>query len=337
MPKPLRRITMRDIAEKTGYTVNTISRALQNKTDISTGAREKIQLAAKELGYVHNSMASALRSGRSGTLALIIGELGNPKFATLAQHIESAARAHQYSVIILCTHERGDLEAQAIQTALEHRVDGIIINPTQESDQCITQMKASGVPFVLLERYFENHDVDCVLCDEVEGGALAAKHLLAAGHRRIVHLMGPERISSARLRREGFLQATSTLPPGQALVLPMKNARANVEALRGLETQGFTGAFFFSDMGLLDAIAHLQQQPMPQLTGFAFVGFDNIQGLFSFPSPLCSIDPSSAKLCDATVRLLLHRIAGKTTPPEKLVFPVQLVCRASCHHLKGLP
>ncbi len=325
-----KRVTMRDIANRTGFTINTVSHALKNMPDISEGTRLKIHEAAKDLGYVRNTMASALRSGRSHTIAVIIGDLGNPKFAVMVNDIEAAAREYQYSVIILCTHESLDLEEKAIKTALERQVDGIIINPTQLNDHCISQLRSAGIPFVLIERYFEQHDVDCVVCDEEEGGYLAGKHLLDMGHRRLIHFSGPPYVSTSAARRAGFLRAAQHLPKKDVIVLPHSDAKENIKALRKLYAQGFTGCFCYLDLGVWDVIATLQAGDPDFLGKIAFVGYDNIQGKFSFPSPICSIDPSSSALCHATVDLLHRRIMGEETPPQKIVFPVRLVCRKSC-------
>lgn len=325
-----KRVTMRDIAAKTGFTVNTVSRALKNMPDISLPTREKIHQTARDLGYVRNSMASALRSGYSHTIAVIIGDLGNPKFAVMVNDIESAAREYHYSVIILCTHDSLELEEKAIKTALERQVDGIIINPSQINDHCIGQLKASGVPFVLIERHFAQHPVDCVVCDEENGGYLAGRHLIEAGHEKVLHFMGPPHVSSSFARRDGFLRATQDMPQSHVKVLPLRCASENIKALREMHTQGFTGCFFCLDLGAWDVIATLQAEDPAFLDAFSFVGYDNIQGKLPFPSPICSIDPSSTALCRATVDLLHRRILGEVTPPQKIVFPVHLVCRKSC-------
>lgn len=145
-----------------------------------------------------------------------------------------------------------------------------------------------------------------------------------------MYFMGPEYVSSSVARRDGFLRAMEKAPEGDARILPMKSARKNIAALRKLYDEGFTGCFFFSDLGLWDVIAHLQVEDPDFLNAFGFVGYDNIQGKFSFPSPICSIDPSSTQLCEATVDLLHRRIRGEISKPQRLIFPVELVCRNSC-------
>lgn len=320
---------MKDIAHATGYTVNTVSHALKDLPDISPETRRKIQETARDMGYVRNTMASALRSGRSHTLALIVGDLDNPKFAIMAGDIEAAARKLKYSLIILCAHENGEMEYQAIRTAIGRQVDGIILNPCQENDHCIAQLNASGIPYVLIERYFDEHNVDTVICDGEEGGYLAAMHLLAQGHQKIAHFHGNLRLSGATARHAGFLRAAEALPAGSARCLPLASGEENARAVEALRTESFTGFFIFNDMALWDILAHLREDCAVRERA-AFVGFDNIQGKLTFPVPLCSIDPSSTALCEATVALLHRRIQGEKTPPERIVFPVSVVCRNHC-------
>ena len=108
------RVTLLDIATATGYTVNTVSRALKNKEDISRETCERIQQKAKEMGYVRNYLASSLRSGRTKTLAMIAGSMVNPFYAILADLIQQEAVRLGYSLMILCSRDDPGMEQQMV-------------------------------------------------------------------------------------------------------------------------------------------------------------------------------------------------------------------------------
>ncbi|MDR1261879.1 MAG: LacI family transcriptional regulator [Oscillospiraceae bacterium] len=328
---PNKRVTLKDIAERTGFTANTVSRALKDCADISSETKALIRETAQKLGYVRNSMASALRSGKSNTIALIVGAVGNPKFAMMADDLIRAANAKQYNVILLYTYDDPALEAKAIQTAVERRVDGIIITTQQKDDHSVMQLRLSRIPFVLIERHFKEYKTDAALCDEEQGGYLAARHLLDAGHTRIAFLTGEAHISSSRERAAGFLRAVGALPESSYVVIPMSGDGAeNARSIVQLGERGFTGYFFYHDMGLLDTLNQLGKIAPQLIHEYGYIGFDNIERNLSLPAPICSVDSSSVLVCQAAVDLLVQRINGEQFSPQSLVFPTSVVCRGSC-------
>ena len=107
-----RRCTLQDIADRTGYTVNTVSRALKNKSDISAATREYIRQAADEMGYIRNQMASSLRSGHTKTLGVVVGGMSNPYDGVMTDAIQNVAAEYGYSLFIFCSRDNPELELQ---------------------------------------------------------------------------------------------------------------------------------------------------------------------------------------------------------------------------------
>ena len=174
---PNRPVTLQDIAKATGYTINTVSRALKDKDDISRETCAYIQRVAREMGYVRNYLASSLRSGRTKTLAMIAGSMMNPFYAILMDLIQREAVQYGYSLFILCSQDDPDTELKAVQMALSRQVDGILITPCSFESPALSLLRESHIPFVLLSRFQEGSRDDCVYCNDEEGGYLAARHL----------------------------------------------------------------------------------------------------------------------------------------------------------------
>src|SRR5690554_2646292 len=163
------RVTLKTIAEATGYSINTVSRALKNKKDISKESRRYIQETAQSLGYVTNAVASALRSGKTGTIAVILGDISNPHFSIMVKEIEEAAHEHGYNIIVINTNEDVERERAAILSAMSKQVDGVILCPTQKSAKNL-ELMADTIPFVVIGRRFTDIETDYVIIDDCKAG-----------------------------------------------------------------------------------------------------------------------------------------------------------------------
>ncbi|OQB98492.1 MAG: HTH-type transcriptional regulator DegA [Spirochaetes bacterium ADurb.Bin110] len=331
------RVTLKDIAAKTGYTINTVSRALKNKDDISLQTRQKIQEVAKEMGYIGDSIAGALRSGHSKTVAVILGDISNPHFAIIVREIETGLRRHHYSTFIINTDENPENEAEAIRLALSRMVDGIIICPTQQSDENLTFLINQNIPFVLIGRHFIGRD-DCatsVVCDDFMGGRLATEHLLGLGHRNILFLNGPLFISSASERLAGYKEAliSAGLAFDERMVREVPIVAGDCKHVIDEVVQDkiqFTAILAFSDLIAYEAMYALQLHGFQNPRDYAIVGFDNIQSKFLFPFPLTSIGSSKTTMARRAVNLLLEALnSNKPIVHQEIVLKARLIVRAS--------
>lgn len=310
------KVTLKDIAQATGYSVNTVSRALRGKEDIAPQTRQKIEQAQREMGYITNHLASSLRRGYSDTVAVILGDIANPHFSIMMSDIELRARSFGYETILLTTNEDEELERRAIQSALNKNVDGIILCPCQKSDANIRYLQSMGVPFVLIGRRFDSLDTDYVICDDELGGYLATKELIRNGHRRILMLQGAPYISSARERFAGYCRAhgEAGLPVDLSLVcegsvMGEKNSDYYEQIMR--RDLGFTAVFAFSDLIAWDfwRFLHCKGYRVPE--DFSLVGFDHIQSRLYIPYELCSVCSHKKLMSVETVDVLVRRMRGE--------------------------
>lgn len=187
--------------------MNTVSHALHNKDDISAKTKEQIQSAAREMGYIRNISASSLRSGKTKSVAIIIGDISNPHFSILIKEIETLLRQEGYTSFILNTDENEEMEFMAITSAISKNVDGILLCPVQKTERNVRYLSEIGMPFALIGRRFERLPTHYVVCDDRNGGYQAASYLLSEGHSRILFMNGEPHISSARERLLGAERA----------------------------------------------------------------------------------------------------------------------------------
>lgn len=301
MKRQKRTVTLKDLAGKTGYSINTVSRALRGKDDISEDTISKIKQTAREMGYINNTIASSLRLGYTNTIAVILGDISNPHFSIIMKEIENHGREYGYSAFLLNTNENSAMEREAIKTAINKNVDGIIICPAQEDDSNIRFLMQSGVPFIQIGRYTGGLDANFVVCDDVNGGYLAAKHLIENGHERILFLNGPSYISSAAERLKGYQlahrEAGLTVEP--KLIREVSVSESNIsQILSQLEKDGveYTAIFAFSDSMAWEAWTWLHQRGFKVPGDYSLIGFDHIQSRMAIPFQLTTISSYKAKM-----------------------------------------
>jgi len=315
-----KRVTLSDIAKELNVSVNTVSHALNNKKDISEALKQKIREKADELGYIPNSVAGSMRSGRSKCLSVIVGDIANPHFSILIKEIETAAHAKGYTVFVLNTSEDEVLERQAIVTSLSKGVDGIILCPVQKTDENIRFLQDSNLPFTLIGRYFENIDTNFVVCDDKNGGYLAASYLLDKGHENIAIFMAPEYISSSRERMEGI--RTAFEERGKTVsakdVLTVSPSTAEDEVLSLPKNNKYTAAICFSDLLALSVLSEAERE-------LEIVSFDNIRSKFIMPLSFKSITSSKTKMSQKAVEILMNCIEDPLAKNQHIALPTEMV------------
>lgn len=328
-----RRITLRDIAEATGFSVNTVSHALKDKPDISVETRQLIKQKAKEMGYIVDSIAGSMRSGITRTIAVILGDVFNPHFGNWVRDIERTAFTHGYSTLIINTDEDEHVELDAITTAISKRVDGIIICPTQKNEENLALMRKAGIPHVLIGRTCSSLDCDFVVNDDVQGGYIATHYLLDNGYRNILFLNGPNHISSSRDRLEGYLAAhkDAGLSADPALIHEVGIRTGECGGvLRKVISQGagFTAVLAFSDIVALETLSELRSLG-EEFATIPVAGFDNIQAGLILPVPLVSVGTADGSAAVWAVDMLIERMQEKQSrqapqPPKRVTLKVKL-------------
>ncbi|MCH3918225.1 MAG: LacI family transcriptional regulator [Spirochaetia bacterium] len=318
-----KRVTLKDIAQETGYSINTVSRALREKDDIAVQTRKKIQKTAQRMGLIGNNIASSLRTGSTKTIAVILGDVSNPLFAIQMKEIEYAASKNGFSSFLLNTNEDENCEFAAIQSAINNRVEGIIICPTQKTTRNIEYLKTTDIPFVLLGRRFYQLDTDYVICSDELGGYQATKYLIENNHRRILLLNGPHYISSAIERKNGYLKAVkeANLPIDKDLIVEVplvKDSDFN-EILSSITKKDFTALFAFNDVLAWNAWRYLKNSGKKIPHDISIIGFDNIQSRIAIPFSMDSINSNKKKICEFAVEILMRRIQGEKSSSIQLV------------------
>lgn len=194
-----------EVAKQAGVAPITVSRVVNNNGYVSEETRRRVQAAIEELNYIPNALGSSLRSKRTQTLALVISDITNPFWTTVARGVEDAANARGYHIIIGNTDESIEKQDDYLMFLSMKQVDGFLVVPV--SSYIPETLTKRRVPFVVLDRKVRDAQVDSVLCDSTDGAYQLTKHLINLGHRHISIITGREDHSTAFDRVQGAIRA----------------------------------------------------------------------------------------------------------------------------------
>lgn len=323
------RINLRDVAGACGYTVNTVSRALRGDPRLPESTRAKIREAAVRMGYIRNSLASTLRSGRSGNIAVIVNDVHNLHFCNMLTVMDSELRQAGYNIMVLCMGLNEELGEHLIRSAISQSVDGILYFPYMNNRSHIEIMQKNNMPFVLLDRRIQDIVTDNVRCDDRQGGFLAGVHLAGLGHKKYLFLSGENRSSSQIDRLEGFMQAMSEygIPESNIRVVPGEKVEAALadSTLRELLFPlDYTALVSFRDEVSYPVMLELADMGLEIPKDISIVSFDHLRGDIPYLPKLTSIFSEGQSVASNGVRLLLNRIEHPDLPPQVIVLPVRL-------------
>jgi LacI family transcriptional regulator len=194
-----------EVAKLAGVAPITVSRVVNNNGYVSEETRRRVEAAIEELNYVPNALGPSLRSKRTQTLALVLSDITNPFWTTVARGVEDAANVRGYHIIIGNTDESIEKQDDYLVFLRKKQVDGFLVVPA--SSYVPKALAKHRVPFVVLDRKILDAQVDSVRCDSVYGAYQLTKHLLELGHRRVTVITGRQDHSTATDRVQGAIQA----------------------------------------------------------------------------------------------------------------------------------
>ncbi len=330
---PFQRSTLKDIAQQVGVTTTTVSRALNNKPDVSEETRQRILALAQELGYQPSAAARSLKLRTTETIALLFPDISGPFYSEVIRGVEQEAGQSQYNVLIYGTH--GKPSALRFLHSLNGRIDGLILMARSVDDDYVLRLARQRLPFVLLGFRVAEVAADTLLVDNQVGAYRAVRHLIEHGHRRIAFIAGPTDSPDSQARLAGYRQclADNGLAWQDELVASGNFRRPSgttaTERLLGLP-QPPGAVLVANDEMALGAIEAARARGVRVPEDLAVIGFDDIDlASYVFP-PLTTVRQPMCKLGSIAVQMLLRRLQEPDSQAEVRILPVELVVRGSC-------
>ncbi len=334
--------TLQAIADRVGVSVSTVSRTLSGKGDryrISEQTQRKVRRVAQQLNFAPNELAVSLRLKRTKTLGLVIPDIANPFFARIARRVTVEARERGYTIILCDSQDQTELEMQSLELLRQRQVEGLLLCPVGCTGEHLEQLRQSGLPFVLLDRYFPQYDLPSVASDNLGGARAAAEHLLQHGHRKIACLKGVDGTSTNEDRLAGYRAALEhhKLPFDERLVAGEDfSGESGYRAMRRLlDSQiDFTAVFALGNLIALGALRALREAELRIPEDVSLVGFDDHPYADFLATPMTTVSQDCDALGHRALACLFGQIGGSQpsgAKPQRVA--TRLISRSSVRRL----
>ena len=322
--------TIKDVAERAGVSIATVSRALNDKGDVSVETRERVREVARAVGYAADPAARSLVTQKTRTVAVVVGDNAGHRdlslvfFGKVLAAISRRLSHSDYEALLLQSDDLG----------LQHRFDAAILIGVDDDDPLVADLAARGVPLVGVDVRCSAGRTAFVGSDHADGVRLALAHLYALGHRRIAHVAGAANTVAGRDRIAAFRRESERL----GLVLPDEYVReADFSSASGYReacallalAERPTAIVAASDLMALAALQAIRDVGLQPAHDVAIVGFDDLEAAALAHPPLTTIRQDRQELGTVAAERAIELIEDPEAAPPTTVVPVELVVRAS--------
>jgi len=332
---------IREVAKRAGVSVATVSRTVNRVRAVNPEIAARVWKAIEEVGYVPNTQARALVSGRSRILGLIVSDITNPFFPELIQGFEQQAVQSGFEVLLGSTNYDPALMALAVRRMIERKVEGVAVMTSEMEESLVGQLMNREIPLAFVDVGPRAPHVSNIEVDYLAGVRQAVQHLRRLGHRRLAFICGPQRLKSGRLRLEAFQQCVTEEQPegGQATILEGDHSlEGGFQAVQKLLASPArpTAVICSNDLTAIGVLRGLDAEGLRTPRDISVIGFDDIHmAQFTLP-PLTTVQLSRLELARLSFEALtadIETAAAKEGASYRL--ETRLVVRGSTARLDG--
>lgn len=310
-------VKIKDIAADLGVSVATVSYALNGTGRVSRDLAERIRARAADLGYRPSVAARALKSGRTGILGLVMPDLTNPLFPTMAQNLSKVADSCEMGILIADSRGSAQEQRTALRRLVDRGVDGLLVVPQKGSAP-----EPQPVPMVVINT--PSDPQNAVSADHRGGGALVAAHVLSLGHRDII-IVGGDRVSE--VQRDRIAGMTGALPADARTRIVWGDA--GIATVPAGVRAGATAVMATSDLLALRVHSHLRRAGLDIPNDVSLTGFDNLPLGEAMHPPLTTVAQDVGEIARRAIGMIREMIAGKTVGAFGETVPMRLIRRES--------
>ncbi|QCZ43855.1 ribose utilization transcriptional repressor RbsR [Levilactobacillus brevis] len=333
-----RKVTIRDLAEAAGVSVTTVSQILNGKGErFSIETRQRVHQLQEDLGYVPDFNSRNLIMKSAQTIGVLVPNLGNPFFSMFIRGVQQTSRERHFIPLIFGANHDEQLESYYLQELIKRAVDGLIIASASITGEAIDNiLKKNGIPYLLIDQN-GGPSVDRIRVDDEQGGQLAARHLLALGHQRIVVVMPEHPTQNLRIRLAGFkaqlVDQQIPLADSAVITSPMTKL-GGYQATAAVLAQHPTAVFAINDETALGLMRGLHEQGVRVPDDISVLGYDDID-LDEYVVPkLTTIHQPVVTMGQQATELLINRVQNQRQPAQMVDLPVVLKQRESTGPVK---
>ncbi len=330
----MKKVSLKTIADKLSLSTATVSIVLSGKNikgRVSEVTSKKILKKAKELNYMPNALAKGLRMGSSKTIGLVVADISNTFFGTLALYIQEYAEKEGYAVIIVNTNEQFDKMERMIQLLKARQVDGFIITPTEKSESLISGLISDMIPFVLVDRSFPDLQVNSVLINNYEISYKATQELIRRGCENICLITYKQNQFHINERNRGCIQAlkdADMFNPDNIEEVCYNTLASDMEkAISNLKNKKrkIDGVFFTTNTVSISGVKTLVRNNIDVQKDVQLMCFDESEAFYILPYTIPFIKQPIKQMAQKSMQLLTSQMIGTDHKIERYCIDAELI------------
>ncbi|HEU5138473.1 MAG TPA: LacI family DNA-binding transcriptional regulator [Bacillales bacterium] len=323
--------TIKDVAKLAGVAVSTASYALNGKNKVSSSTKRKVELAARQLNYQKNGIASDLKKSQTKTIALILSDISGPFFSEIIKGVQKITMENGYD-LIACSSFEGE-DSIAVKFLKEKRVDGVVVFAHTIKDETVLDAAREGFPIVVLDRYIDHELIINISIDNVHGGFLATEYLIKQGHKDIAFISGPMDAIDNQRRLEGFRKALRQYDLSEHKrwnIIGNFTQSGGYEATKMMIMQGRlpTAVFFANDEMAIGGLKAFNERGIRVPEEISIIGFDDML-LSSYVNPALTTVRQPEYEAGSLAAHLIFQVLDGQKPDHYYQFDTELVIRES--------
>lgn len=336
----MKKASIKDIAEYLKVSVSAVSLTLNNRGDekrISKNTQKRIFEYAAKVNYQPNPFAKGLKKGSSDTIGLVVPNISDSFYARIARRIEKKAEEYGYNVVFCSTGESKEREKELIQSMLNRKVDGLIVATSQKNEESIKGLKKSGVPFVLIDRYYPGIETDFVICDNKSGTKHAVEYLIGLGVKRIGYVSIKTELEVMNDRFMGYKETLENnglyFDPALVHELDHENYMHQMgEVFDSYQNMiNPVEAILFSTHYLTTSgLREIQKRNLNIPNDYKIISYDEHVTFDVITPAITVITQPVTEMGDQSVKILLDKLRSKGKSIKKVVLDTGFIPRKSC-------
>lgn len=327
--------TIEDVARAVGVSASTVSRAITRPEMVSKATRDRVVDAAQQLGYLEIARDRSAKNQVGSQIAFLVTDLLNPTYATLIKGVQEVAEQYDYNILLYNTEDQPDKEARYLTLARQYRVQGLLLIPTQNSEERLEDFK--DIPVIEVDRYSGLPNVHSVMAENVRGALSGVDHLIGLGHKRIAIVCGTPEVSTTSERLEGYRQAMTRakLTVDPAWITYGNNVEAGgneaTRALMSLPPSSRPTALFVTNSEMAaGTVLALRELGLKVPRDVSLVGFDDPRWAQLMDPPLTVVAQPTFEMGRVACEILIQEIQRDLQLPAlQIRLATQLVVRQS--------
>jgi LacI family transcriptional regulator len=330
------KVTIRDVAVASGTSISTVSRVISGSAPVKKKTKAAVEKAIDELGYRPDYIARALKTKATKTVGLLLNDITNPFYASIAKGAEEEANVNGYMMVLSNINEDPKTELNNLKLFHDRRVDGILFGPTGKNLKFIQYLNKL-IPLVQIDRKLEKLDAPAVIVDNEQGSFLAVNELIAQGHKSIGVIKWKAGVHTPQDRFQGYLKALSQagieFDPSIIIEAPDFAPRKTSDFAKQLidRENRPTAIFVLNNQLGIGALRAIKEANLEIPKDIALLVFDDIETFSLTTPPISAISQPAFSIGKKAMKLLLNRIKNENTEyiSETVILPTKLVRRGS--------